>query len=131
MKGKSVLLEYALPSLLVLTFICLVFFAFQNNTNHLTYRQIAFAGKVDSIYYYDKSFPVISINNKRLTLEVPTGCSKYLAKGDSIFKSLNTKTIKVFRTADGYLISTIWGYGAEGQEANIDGLVSSSTTKIK
>ena len=80
------MLNFALPSLLVLAFICLIFFGFHKNTNRPAYKQIEFAGKVDSIYYYDKSFPVISINNKRLTLQVPTGCSEYLTKGNFHFK---------------------------------------------
>ncbi|MBD2720759.1 hypothetical protein [Hymenobacter armeniacus] len=131
MKDRPVLLGLAFPFLLVLSFICLGFFVFRRNTQHLSYRQTEFSGTIDSIYYYDKSFPVISLNNKRLTLEVPTGCSKYLAKGDSILKGRNTKTIRVLRSAGNYLISTTWGYSSEGQKANADGFVSSSTVKVK
>ena len=128
MKGKPLSLDFALSALLVVVFVLLVFFVFRKSTNHSAYSQIAFSGRIDSIYYYDKIFPVILINSRRLTLQIPTGCSEYLTKGDFISKGRNTKTIRVFRTAGEYLTSTLWGYGEEAKE---DGFISSATVRLK
>lgn len=119
--------------ILSIVFFITVFFLLPKrtkNTDVIPYRNTLVNGVIDKIYYYDKSYPVVSINGKKVTLQVPTGCSQYLIEGDSVSKLPNSKLLKVYRVINGYMISTVWGYSADGFDARSDGFISSTSRKI-
>ena len=90
-----------------------------------SYTRRAVHGVVDTIYHYDKSYPVVRIRGERLTLQVPTGCSQYLRTGDSVSKAANSRRIQTVRDNGQYRECITWGYKAEGDSADINGFVSS------
>ena len=80
-------------------------------------------GVVDTIYKYDKGFPVVGIRGGRITLQVPTGCSQYLRAGDLVNKASNTKQLRTVRDNGQYRESITWGYS---DSAGINGFISSA-----
>jgi hypothetical protein len=79
------------------------------------------SGAIDTIYKYDRGYPVVSINGERITLAVPSGCQTYLQKHDSIVKEPNTKLLTTFRNCEDYVQCIEWGSNIN---ADVGGLIS-------
>lgn len=92
------------------------------------YLKMGIYGVIDTIYEYDRGYPVVSINSQRVTLAVPGGCQLYLQKHDSIAKNPDTKTLATFRKIDSYQQCILWG---SEPTADVNGLISKKLTSIK
>ena len=111
--------------LLLVLFLGLYAYSLLRRTGPSAYTRRAVNGVVDTIYKYDKSFPVVRIRGERLTLDVPTGCSQYLRAGDSVSKAAQSNRIQTVRDNGQYRECITWGYSADGDSADIDGFISS------
>ena len=111
--------------LLLVLFLGLYAYSLLRRAGPSAYTRRAVNGVVDTIYKYDKSFPVVRIRGERLTLDVPTGCSQYLRAGDSVSKVAQSNRIQTVRDNGQSRECITWGYSADGDSADIDGFISS------
>lgn len=118
-------------SLLAACVISLHFGLIQKPQSGRSYKNTTINGIIDTIYYYDKSYPVVSIHDERIILEVPTGCSQYLLARDSIRKESGRYGLTSYRDKGRFIECIVWGYPEEGANAKPNGFVSKSNLKKK
>jgi hypothetical protein len=85
------------------------------------YVQLAIRGHIDTIYKYDRGYPVVSVGGRCISMAVPTGCSQYLQPHDSIVKEAGSKQLSSFRSYATYVQQIRWG---SGDSANSSGFIS-------
>ena len=84
------------------------------NASYKTYIKMPFAGKIDTIYRYDKNRPVVSLSGRRMTIQEGShGFSTYLSVGDSVNKAANTDVLITYRVVPGIsghrIQVSVWG----------------------
>jgi hypothetical protein len=84
------------------------------------YVKLSINGTIDTIYKYDRGYPIVSVSGKRVRLAIPAGCSEYLAVQDSIVKKSNTQDVQTFRSYISYTECIVWSYN----NSDVSGVVA-------
>lgn len=78
--------------------------------------------RIKKILYYNKGFPVVTLNDKRsLILKMPSKAGQeYVQVGDSIVKTANTDSVTVYRKYPAYTEVCIFGRGKDYGQTDLD-----------
>lgn len=90
------------------------------------YIKLEINGRIAAIHSYDRGQPVVTINQKRITLAVPGLAWKYLQVNDSLAKRPNETLVKSYRFYQDSIETIVWGYKADGYQEDDTGMISSS-----
>jgi hypothetical protein len=96
-------------------FLMMVYHLMENGkVHHRKYLTTAFAGRIDTIYRYDRNRPVVSLSGRQMTIEERShGFSTYLSIGDSIIKVSGTEALVTYRVVPGTsgrrIQVSVWG----------------------
>jgi len=109
MSKYKILLKYV-SSVLIGTYFLLHILSGKKVVSASEYFYGEIYGRIDTIYSYQKTLPVVSINGLNQLLDVPYECAKYIRKGDIINKNKATLVLTTYRKNNYYIEVYKWGY---------------------
>ncbi|RTQ50160.1 hypothetical protein EJV47_11025 [Hymenobacter gummosus] len=89
------------------------------------YVNLRVRGRIDTIYQYNKGYPVVRIAGQNMQMQLGTTAQKYLAVGDSVVKEPHSLDITTYRTYTNFIEVMRWS--STNPQALIGGFVSRDT----